>query len=561
MICVIQSLYGAIICQYCCNAVLYVAARSRMEATKGNATFANMARTALFEGESKTSLDASPATDSRECGRRGWGGSILHRPGKSFGATSLSSSQRHEGRRITPMTQPKGGQWRPFAEYYIEPPSNFEGLEEILLSTGVVAAVDRLSDELTALSRKIWEFAEVGLQEHRSAEAQADLLEKAGFEVQRGVAGMPTAFVASYGTARPVIGLLGEYDALPGLSQKVVAEKEPLNEGAAGHGCGHNLLGVAAVGAALAVKEAIENGEVQGTVRYYGCPAEETLVGKVFMVREGLFDDVDAALTWHPMSVNGVWNASSLALNSAKFRFFGRTSHAAADPEAGRSALDAVELMNVGANYLREHVPSEARMHYVVTNGGGEPNVVPAEAEVWYYVRAPRRDDVDDIYARLLKIAEGATLMTETTHEVEVLAACYNVLPNQVLGHLLQDKLEEVGPPAFDERDIEFAAEIQNSFVPAQFKRALEFLKKRGVEDEVLHQGVTEFKFEDKPMSGSTDVADVSGWHTRTLLADGRSQRLRFWPEGHADCHKGSCSGRAGVAAKRRPAGKGKSRV
>ncbi|MGI6344731.1 MAG: amidohydrolase [Bacillota bacterium] len=237
--------------------------------------------------------------------------------------------------------------------------------------------IDQHSQQLTRLSDKIWELAEVGLKEQQSAAALIATAKEHGFTVEEGVAGMPSAFVASFGSGHPVIAILGEYDALPGISQQAHYQKQPLHEGAAGHGCGHNLLGVAALGGAIAAKEAMVKHNLQGTVRYYGCPAEETLVGKVFMVRDGLFDDVDISMTWHPGTDNVLWSASSLAMNSAKFTFHGRSSHAAGDPENGRSALDAVELMNVGANYLREHVSTDARIHYVITNGGGEPNVVP----------------------------------------------------------------------------------------------------------------------------------------------------------------------------------------
>jgi len=279
---------------------------------------------------------------------------------------------------------------------------------------------------------------------------------------------MPTAFYASFsmGSGKPVIGVLGEYDALPGLSQKVKPERDPLVKGAPGHACGHNLLGVAGIATVLAVKDLMEAENLDGTIRYYGCPAEETLVGKVFMVREGLFDDVDAALTWHPGQVNVVREGSSNAMNSAKFKFFGRSSHAAGNPEAGRSALDGVELMNVGANYLREHVPEKTRIHYVITNGGGEPNVVPDESEVWYYVRGPRRRDVDEVYARLQKIAEGATLMTETTMEETFLTGCYNYLHNKVIGDRTLENMKAIGSPEFTDEEKEFAAKIQET-IPA----------------------------------------------------------------------------------------------
>jgi aminobenzoyl-glutamate utilization protein B len=380
------------------------------------------------------------------------------------------------------------------------------------MNEALMNAIEEREELLAELSRKVWEFAEVGLQEHRSAEALADALEEEGFEVERGVAGMPTAFYATYsvGTGKPVIGVLGEYDALPGLSQEVTPERKPREPGAPGHACGHNLLGVAGVGTAMAAKQVMDEQGIDGTIRYYGCPAEETLVGKVYMVREGLFDDVDAALTWHPGQVNVVRVGSSNALNSAKFQFFGRSSHAAGNPEAGRSALDAVELMNVGANFLREHVPEKTRIHYVTTNGGGEPNVVPDEAEVWYYVRGPKRQDVDEVYERLQKIAEGATLMTETTMEETFLTGCYNYLHNHTIGECLQEKMEELGAPEFTEAEKELARKVQETFPERQIERVAERYDKPELAEQVLHEDVEPLSEVERHGAGSTDVGDVS---------------------------------------------------
>jgi aminobenzoyl-glutamate utilization protein B len=371
--------------------------------------------------------------------------------------------------------------------------------------------IEERRDKLTALSDEIWRLAEVGLHENQSSELLASYLEEEGFSVTRGVADMPSAFVAEFGTGKPVIAILGEYDALPGLSQNVATAKNPVQKGAPGHGCGHNLLGVAAAGAAVAAKHAMQAEGLSGTVRFYGCPAEETLVGKVFMVREGLFADVDCALTWHPGSLNSLWAGSSLALNSVKFTFHGRTAHAAGDPHSGRSALDAVELMNVAANYLREHIVPEARIHYCITNGGGEPNIVPGEAEVWYYVRAPKRKQVDEIYGRLVKCAEGAALMTETSFETEFLAACYNTLHNDALGDLLMEKMEQVGPPGFKSADYDFAWDISKTF-PEGLQAARDRLKDLGAPytDKILCDFVVPPYDKGKVSSGSTDVGDVS---------------------------------------------------
>lgn len=379
--------------------------------------------------------------------------------------------------------------------------------------------LDQHQDELVKLSDRIWDLAEVGLHELKSAEAIIEVLKKYGFAVEEGVAGMPSAFVASYGSGHPVVGILGEYDALPGLSQEAHYEKKAARPGAAGHGCGHNLLGVGALGGALAIKQAMEEQGIEGTIRYYGCPAEETLVGKVFMVRDGLFSDVDVSLTWHPGSTNDVWAASSLALNSARFTFHGRTSHAAGDPENGRSALDAVELMNIGANYLREHIVQEARIHYVITNGGGEPNIVPGIAQVWYYVRAPRRQQVEEIYARLVKIAEGATMMTETTFDMEFLSGCYNTLHNDVVGDVILEAMKEVGPPRFDQSEHAWARKLAEGYPPGHMEKTIDHIKRRlgfDVTGKYLMEEISsEVNDKDEISAGSTDVGDVS-WVTPT---------------------------------------------
>lgn len=363
--------------------------------------------------------------------------------------------------------------------------------------------------ELRHLCDQVWDLSEVSLQEHQSAALLAGYLEQQGFAVQRGVAGMPTAFVASYGEGGPIVGLLGEYDALPGLSQQRRPVRAAVSEGRAGHGCGHNLLGTGALAAAVAVKEAIAAGKARGQVRFYGCPAEETLVGKVFMARAGLFNDLDAAITWHPMAINAVWAGSSLAMNSVQFTFHGTTAHAAANPDMGRSALDAVELMNIGVNFLREHMLPEARIHYVITDGGGEPNVVPATARVWYYVRAPRRSDVDALYNRVLDIARGAALMTGTTFTADFLTACYDYLPNRTLGAVAAVNLRQVGAPRFSPEDEAFAAELNRSFPPGQKQAAIRSLGIPGLrEEDLFHTGVAEAF--DKGLPGSTDVGDVS---------------------------------------------------
>lgn len=369
---------------------------------------------------------------------------------------------------------------------------------------------------LADVNDKIWTYAEVGLQEYKSAKLLADKLEEAGFTLERGVAGMPTAFVATWGSGGPKIGFLAEYDALPHLSQKAVPYKEPVTPDAPGHGCGHNTYGAGVLGAVLGLKEEMVKDNLPGTIVFFGCPAEETLVGKVFMARAGLFNDVDCALTWHPMAFNTAMNGLFTAMNSVKFSFYGRAAHAAGNPEHGRSALDAVELMNTGVNYLREHVVQEARIHYVVTKGGGEPNVVPPEAEVWYYVRAPLRSQVDEIYERVKKIAEGAALMTETECKIRFLVGTYNMLPNMTLSNLLVDSLKTIGPPKWTKEEIEFAKAITESFPEGQ-KEAI--VRSSGAPIEALSKylddTITEPYDTGKVSPGSTDVSDVS-WITPT---------------------------------------------
>ncbi|MBE9508322.1 MAG: amidohydrolase [Chloroflexi bacterium] len=379
-------------------------------------------------------------------------------------------------------------------------------LEETALSY-----LDANKDRLGKLANDIWDHPELGLQEFYASRLITDELEKAGFSVNRSVAQMPTAFVASWGEGKPVIGILGEYDALPGLSQKVSATRDPIEEGAPGHGCGHNLFGVASLGAALAVKEAMEEDEIRGTIRYYGCPAEETMLGKIFMARDGVFDDLDAAISWHPFYANTVWSCSSLAMNSFRVNFHGVAAHAAAAPEAGRSALDGVQLMDVGANYLREHITEKARIHCVITNGGEAPNVVPPFAQVWYYVRAPLREQVGDIYSRMLDIAKGAALMTGTTFEIDFLTGGYDMLPNDTLGELLLEKLKQVGPPQFTDEEKAFAKRLQATLPSNAVENTLRSygLTREEVGDPLCDKIVDPFD-KGEVLPASTDVGDVS---------------------------------------------------
>lgn len=379
--------------------------------------------------------------------------------------------------------------------------------------------VDENERLLVEVHGEIWSYAEVGLQEFKTGKLLADILERDGFKVERGVAGMPSAFVASHGSGGPVIGIMGELDALPGISQKPVPYREPLVEGGAGHGCGHNGYATTALGGALAVKAAMDEGRVSGTIKCFGCPAEETLVGKVFMVRDGVFDGVDACIGHHPSSFNGTSLRSGNAMNSVKFEFFGEASHAAGSPEMGVSAMDAVELMNIGVNYMREHVIQETRVHYVVEDGGHEPNVVPPYARSWYYVRAPERELVEMYYRRILDIADGADKMVGTTHKVRFLSGVHNGLPNETLAELAVANMREIGAPTYDEEELEFARELAKS-VPRERKKIA--LMKSPLPDAMdlmdvdLNTRIYDPVGEGTKGGGSSDVADVA-WNIPTI--------------------------------------------
>ncbi len=375
-------------------------------------------------------------------------------------------------------------------------------------------------DRFIELSDKIWGFAELGFEEYKSSELLVNTLKEEGFQVKESIADIPTAFVATYGMGKPVIGVLGEYDALPGLSQKAEPVKAILKEGAPGHGCGHNLLGAAGIGAVFAIKKAIEEGNAKGTIRYYGCPAEEMYNAKGYMVKPGgVFDDVDISIAWHPAYFNAVATMSALAMNSVIFNFYGRTAHAAGDPFNGRSALDAVELMNVGANYMREHIIPDARIHYIITNGGEAPNVVPEEAEVYYFVRAPERHQVEEIYNRLIKVAEGAKMMTETELKVNFLSGTYNPIHNEFISNVIQENMQFIGPPRFNKEEQEFAKEINKSIPPNSMEGYMKLIPQnlqdmaRKLFSEPLCPIILPPIGKGQVLPGSTDVADVS-WVT-----------------------------------------------
>ena len=346
----------------------------------------------------------------------------------------------------------------------------------------------------TALT--IWDYAEMGYKEVKSSALHQQTLKDAGFNVQAGIAEIPTAFVATYGSGKPVIAILAEYDALPGLSQTNAPQKESAGKDA-GHACGHHLFGTASVASGVSIKKLIEEKKLMGTIKVFGCPAEEGGSGKVYLVRAGFFNDVDAVIHWHPGDANSVTMTSALANKSAKFRFYGLSAHAAASPERGRSALDAVESMDYMVNMMREHVPQETRIHYVITDGGKAPNVVPDFAEVYYYVRHPKKDDVVAIFDRVVKAAQGAALGTETKMEYEIIGGTHDLLLNKTLAKVMQQNLEKVGGINYTDAEIDYAKKIQSTFT---FKYP----------DYNKANTINPLKIEMNSGGGSTDVGDVS---------------------------------------------------
>lgn len=379
--------------------------------------------------------------------------------------------------------------------------------------------VDSKKDFFAGVSDAVWSTPELGFLEFKSAKTLMDALEEQGFTVEKGLAGIETAFKGTWGSGKPVISFLGEFDALPSLSQEAACNvKKPVEEGGNGHGCGHCNLGAGSMAAATALKDYMEANNLPGTVVYFGCPAEESGCGKTFMAREGVFDNVDIALTWHPGATNAVWGVSSLANIIVLFHFKGVTSHAAASPHLGRSALDAAELMNVGVNFLREHVIPEARMHYAFQDvGGGAPNVVQDRATVLYYIRAPKTEQVMEIYPRVVKCAEGAAHMTETELTVEVKTALSDYIPNDVVSQLMSDCMEELGPIEFSEEAWKFADEMYKSLSESDLKTGMGTLASTMPADvaakrvhEKLIPDVFPYKRLPVHMPGSTDVGDVS---------------------------------------------------
>jgi len=371
-----------------------------------------------------------------------------------------------------------------------------------LFKNEVFEIVDQKSQLLIDVSDKIWEYAEIALLEYNSAGLLEEVLEKEGFIVKKDVADLPTAFVATYGSGDPVIGILAEYDALPGLSQDSTPYKKALEKEGSGHGCGHNLFGAGSLGAALALKEVMEKHALPGTLRLYGCPAEEDVGGKLYMARAGLFDDLDACLAWHPSYETSVDVDSGQAVDDLEVEFFGKTAHAAFDPWMGNSALDAAEMMTFGVNLLREHVKPSVRIHYVITDGGKVPNIVPEYAKVWIWVRDLNRAGVKTVVEKVERIVEGSAVATGTSHKIHYKGSYHEMLINRKGSEIMQKNLEKIGAITYTEDEIQYARKIQ---------------KETEVEETGMVATIEELKEPPEyPEGGSTDVAEVS-WITPTV--------------------------------------------
>ncbi len=371
----------------------------------------------------------------------------------------------------------------------------------------------------TRMSDEIWDNPELQFVEFKASKLQADFLEAEGFRITWDLGGISTAFAAEWGSGAPVIAFAGEYDALPGLSQKDQYTREPIMDSAPGHGCGHNLLGTGCLAAAVAFKEWLKSTGRAGTVRYYGCPAEEGGSGKVFMGRDGAFDDLDATFNWHPWYINSAMKGSLLSVNRYNFRFKGKTAHAAADPHSGRSALDALELMNIGVNYLREHVTDDVRLHYIIVNGGLAPNVVPDYAESYYYVRAYEPENLEDVCQRVIRIAKGAAMMTDTDVEIVYKAGSTRVLSNEALADLQYEIMQELGGIDFSAEEQAYAAEINKHFGDANVKTLTE---RYGIDPQIAKQGligdVLPSRDKDIVSPGSSDMGDMSWYAPCSML-------------------------------------------
>ena len=389
--------------------------------------------------------------------------------------------------------------------------------------------IDNKKEMILKASDEIWECAETAFLEEKSAKIICDILKEEGFEVEEGIAGIATAFKGTFGSGKPVIGFLGEYDALSGLDQEAgLAEKKQIHAGAPGHGCGHNMLGTASLASAIGVKKYLEETGKSGTVVYLGCPGEEGGSGKAFMAKEGAFSDLDAAITWHPGDLTRTCTSSSLANYQVAYKFYGTSAHAGGAPHLGRSALDALELMNMGVQFLREHVIPEARIHYAITNTGGySPNVVQPYAEVLYLIRAPKNRQVEEIYQRVNRIAEGAAHMTETRVEIDFVKGCSNLISNKVIAKKLWENLNELGAPEYTEEELAFAKKIHESVGDSCYEsleKQANIFKRDVKKDIMAHKGEAMYQFvlpydDNGVMSfGSTDVGDVS-WNCPTAQA------------------------------------------
>lgn len=360
----------------------------------------------------------------------------------------------------------------------------------------VIENLDKRYNELSELSDKIWSYEEVAFREYQSSEALAAYAENQGFRLTKGVGELPTAFIAEYGSGAPVIGIMGEFDGLPGLSQKAVPTKDPIHEGGAGHGCGHNLFGTASLGAATAIKDLIEAGELKGTIRFYATPAEEKFFGKLWMIRAGLFDDVDVMMDWHPSAETKADVQSSLALVDFMVEFYGQAAHASGDPWNGRSASDALELYTTGINYYREHIKPTVRIHYHIQDGGKVVNVVPDYSRIWTRVRDTKREGMETVWKQVERIAEGAAIMANVDYKINLISGIHEILVNRTGGEAMQKNLEYLGTISYSDEEISFAKQIQKETGKPEIGMDMQI---RPLEETQEH-----------PMGGSTDVGDVS---------------------------------------------------
>lgn len=381
-------------------------------------------------------------------------------------------------------------------------PIKFKGQKLNKVKKSIIKSIDNHQENIINISDKIWKLAETAFNEHESSKILSDYAEKNGFTIEKGVAGMPTAFIATYGSGKPIISVLGEFDALPGLSQNTTPNKNPLVEGGSGHGCGHNMFGAASLASAIAIKEQIENGNLNGTVKFFGTPSEEKFFGKIWMVEAGLWDDVDVNISWHPAASTEADVQTSLALIDFKVEFFGQAAHASMDPWNGRSAADALELYTTGINYYREHVQPTVRMHYHIQDGGQVVNVVPDYSKVWVRVRDTKRSGMTPVYERVVEMAKGAAILANVDYKVSLISGIYEVLVNRKGGELMQKNIELLGSIEYSEDEIKFAKEIQASTGKPQL----------GLDSSIKPLRKTL----ENPGGGSTDVGDVS-WNVPNI--------------------------------------------